>query len=365
MLYIFYINLLLALIAFVNSYSFRKIPKELRLILPTTVILPYRNEVKNLPNILKSLEKSLKNENLSAVLVNDQSTDGSQELTTKLVNSWDDSKRSRTKLISSSDKPEGWVGKSWANFQGFKEVSSDTQFLLFIDADIEFNEFAISSCINMMEKEELDLVSPYPKQIALTWSEKLFQPLLHWSWMTTLLLRKSEKSKRPSTVVANGQFMAVRKIAYETCGGHEKIRTQVLDDIALGRLLRRNNLNVILADGLEYITCRMYSNFSELIGGYSKSLWSSLPNLFAAFMVSVFYFATSILPVLGIILNWKYSLVSLLAIVASRYICALRFGESLISPIFQPMAILMFILLMKLSWYKKYTNKIQWKGRTI
>ena len=55
----------------------------------------------------------------------------------------------------------------------------------------------------------LDLVSPYPRQVAVTAAERLVQPLLQWSWLTTLPLRRGRAVA--ARVAGRGQRPAARR----------------------------------------------------------------------------------------------------------------------------------------------------------
>ena len=59
----------------------------------------------------------------------------------------------------------------------------------------------------------------------------MIQPLLQWSWLSTVPLRIAEKSGRPSLAVANGQFFAVRENALDSVSGYLVSNTAVLDDM--------------------------------------------------------------------------------------------------------------------------------------
>src|SRR5206468_2667875 len=76
---------------------------------------------------------------------------------------------------------------------------------------------------------------------------RLLQPLLAWSWMVTLPLRRAERSARPSMVAANGQFLLVDAAALAAAGG--PVLDAVLDDIALARAVKRSGGRVGVADG--------------------------------------------------------------------------------------------------------------------
>ena len=104
---------------------------------------------------------------------------------------------SRFTVIDSPALRPGWLGKVSALQSGYEATTSD--YIITLDADVRLEPNAIMRAITQMERLRLDFISPYPRQIAQTFSEKLIQPLLHWSWMATVILRLAEKYPRRST----------------------------------------------------------------------------------------------------------------------------------------------------------------------
>ena len=148
--------------------------------------------------------------------------------------------------------------------------------LVFLDADVVLAPQAVAATVQLLRAAGLDLASPYPRQLAETWSERLVQPLLQWSWLTLLPLRRAESSPRPSLAAANGQLLAVDAEAYRRVGGHAAVRAEVLDDVALrpraqGRAAARGGV----VDGTWLATCRMYEGWPTLRAGYTKSAWAA------------------------------------------------------------------------------------------
>jgi len=108
-----------------------------------------------------------------------------------------------------------------------------------VDADVRLAPDALSAMDSVLQRTGSDFLSPYPSQSAVTMSERLVQPLLQWTWMTTVPLRLAMRSSRPSLAVANGQFLIVKKSALIAVGGFAAIQSSVLDDIDLVRALIR------------------------------------------------------------------------------------------------------------------------------
>jgi hypothetical protein len=63
----------------------------------------------------------------------------------------------------------------------------------------------------------------------------------------------------------------VRRTAYFAAGGHAAVRDEVLEDVKLAQLLRRNGYRIGAAEGLELLSVRMYRNGAEVREGLAKN----------------------------------------------------------------------------------------------
>src|SRR5204862_6903746 len=177
----------------------------------------------------------------------------------------------RVRLGAGAPLPPGWLGKPHACHQLAQLATGEV--LVFVDADVVLSPDAVAAAVGLLAG--FDLVSPYPRLVARTWSERLIQPLLPWSWLTFLPLRLMERSRRPSLAAAGGQFLVVDRAAYHRAGGHTAVRDRVLEDVELARAVKRAGGRIALADGSRLASCRMYRSWPELRDGYAKSLWAA------------------------------------------------------------------------------------------
>jgi hypothetical protein len=218
-----------------------------------------------------------------------------------------------------------------------------------------------------MQKYNLKLASPYPKQIANGLLNRLIQPLLQWSWLTTVPLGFARNSKRPSLAVANGQFLICDANAYRSVGGHEAIRGEVFDDIELLRTFLRAGLAGTVIDGTQLATCHMYQTNQELVSGYAKSLWQAfgggLGSLATLGLLSYVY----IFPLVGFV-NGQVRLATLayLGGVIGRLFCAQKTKSRLLpDALAHPISIALFVWLNAISWQRHLRGTITWKDRNI
>jgi glycosyltransferase involved in cell wall biosynthesis len=350
------ISIFLFVMAGVNSRRIR-IPRNGRDLTATVaVLLPVRNEAVNIIEFVASLKAQVGISDLNFYFLDDNSQDETAELLKREI-----AGDPRFSVISGSPLPEGWLGKPWALEQLRTRIKAD--YFVNIDADVRLVPLAICAAINLLIDQELDFVSPYPKQIANTFGERMIQPLLHWSWLSTVPLRMAEKSGRASFAVANGQFFAVRETALSKVSGYSAIKSAVLDDMELARTLLRSGFKGTVADGAHLATCHMYNSWAEVKAGYGKSLWAAFGSKFGSLIAVAFLFLTGIFPLIAIFAGFSAGFYALEFVIVSRIIAARISGARFIDTAFHPLSSLLLIYLIIYSWSAR--GKVLWKGRAI
>jgi glycosyltransferase involved in cell wall biosynthesis len=318
------------------------------------VLIPVRNEAENIVELIDCLTKQSHLSSLEIIFIDDSSTDSTNKLLKTAV-----SEGAPIKIVSAPVLPNGWLGKPWALQQGY--LIARGEIIVTLDADVRLLPTAIAQTVAMLGAR--DFISAYPKQVAITFTERLVQPLLQWSWMTTVPLRIAERSSRTSLAVANGQFFVVKKEALDHVSGFQGIATEVLDDMKLARALISSGAHGGVADGSKLAQTRMYKNFAEIKAGYGKSLWSAFSNPLGATLAIAFIFLTGIAPVLMLISGDPIGLFTYLLIVLTRLLSAQRSGGRLLDSLLHPISSAILIYLIIYSW--RMRGKVQWKGRTL
>jgi glycosyltransferase involved in cell wall biosynthesis len=319
-----------------------------------TVLIPVRNEAENIIELIDCLTKQSHLKSLEIIFIDDSSTDSTSKLLKTAV-----SEGAPIKIVNAPELPSGWLGKPWALQQGY--LIARGVIIVTLDADVRLAPTAISQGIAMMG--ERDFISPYPRQIAKTFAERLVQPLLQWSWMTTVPLRLAERSNRSSLAVANGQFFIVKKSSLDVISGFQAIGTEVLDDMKLARALIATGVHGGVADGTSLAQTRMYKNFGEIKAGYGKSLWSAFSTPLGSGAAIAFIFVTGIAPVLIWFSGNPIGLFTYEVIVITRMMSAKRSGGKMIDSFLHPISSAILIYLIIYSWRAR--GKVQWKGRTL
>ena len=354
---IFILNTILLALSLLNFFTIRKPEAAQEISESVVVLLPMRNEAGNAARVITELAQQENLSKFTLVVIDDNSEDETFSIADSLQSE-------RVKVIQAPLPPVGWIGKVSALQAGLEsKYLQGADFIISVDADVSFEKNSIARAVATLKRHNIDFISPYPRQIALTWSERLIQPLLQWSWMSTLLLRGAEKFPMKSTVVCNGQFLAMRAESLLSIGGFTAVATHVLDDIELGRAFVESGFKGAVIDGSSIASTRMYSSFNELRAGYGKSLNRAFGSLPGSIVAAIFMVATGVLPLIYALDGDLLALSALIAIIATRLISAISSGSRMRDSFLHSASVVIFIYLLYFSWSNR--GKTQWKGRTV
>ena len=331
-----------------------------------SILIPARDEAANIGACLTAAMDSQLVQLLEILVLDDGSSDDTPEVVRRTA--LDDP---RVRLIPGGNLPlpAGWLGKPWACARLADQAAGDV--LVFLDADVHLQPEGIAATVTLLRQSGLDLVSPYPRQLADGLLVRLVQPLLQWSWLTFLPLGIAERSARPSLAAANGQLLAVDAAAYLAVGGHNSVRGEVLDDIELLKSFKQSGFHGSVVDGTDIATCRMYTTAQELIAGYSKSLWAAFGSRSGAVASTGALLLLYVVPPAAALLGPTqrargFGVAGYLAGVVGRTLVARRTGQQVIPDVLsQPASILAFAGLTALSWHRHNAGTLVWKGRSL
>ncbi|MHC1562463.1 glycosyltransferase family 2 protein [Actinomycetospora sp. C-140] len=317
------------------------------------VLVPARDEASRIADCVGALRAAVDGWPVPAeILVLD---DGSRDATAARA------REAGVRVLDGVLPPPGWLAKPWACRQLARATDADV--LVFVDADVVVAPHGLAATVDLLRRSGLDLVCPHPRQHAEGVAERLVQPLLAWSWLSTLPLGVAERSPRPSLTAANGQLLAVDAHAYRTAGGHPP--RDVLDDIALLRAVKRAGGHGVVADGTAVASCRMYRGAAEVREGYAKSLWAAFGSPGNAAGVLGLLLLAHVVPALAALRGSRVGLAGYLAGVASRALAARRTGARVGDALAQPVSVLAVGALTVDSFRRRRAGTLRWRGRPV
>jgi chlorobactene glucosyltransferase len=231
-----------------------------------SILIPAKDEAKQIERCITSVLKQ-DYPNFEIIAIDDRSSDGTGEILDRLAAT---DARLKVVHLSAGALPGGWGGKSFALHNGL--THAEGQWLLFVDADVLLEPDVLSATIAWAKKRDFDLISVLPRFVSGTLAEGVLQPLAGaaTSGMFLIALTNSPQWK---TAFANGQYLCVRREAYDAVGGHEAIRGTLSEDVAIARKLKSAGFRPRLGWGDSWATVRMYEGFGSIFRGWSRNFY--------------------------------------------------------------------------------------------
>lgn len=240
------------------------LPESLPLI---SILVPARNEESDIVTCLESL-RGQDYPNYEILILDDNSSDNTADIVERIA-----AKDPRVRLLRGKPLPGGWTGKCFACHQLASEARGS--WLLFTDADTIHAPGMLSSALAYAYNNSLSMLSGFPLQRTDSFSQRVVVPVMYFiilSWFPLWWLQKG--SRRPRPGLAIGQFLFVSAPAYHEIGGHEAVKSHILEDVWLGFEMARHNKQQAVVDLSQVVACRMYEGLSDLWEGFTKWMYS-------------------------------------------------------------------------------------------
>jgi chlorobactene glucosyltransferase len=326
-----------------------------------SLLIPCRNEANNIATCVSHLLQQ-DYSRFEVLVLDDQSDDDTAAIVRSFAK-----QDGRVRLLKGQSLPDGWTGKNWACHQLSRQATGE--FLIFTDADNFFSTDAVSKTVGWMEAYQLDLFSAFPQQITATWSEKWVVSFFDLTVYALLPLWLTYRSSFPSLAAANGQWLAIRKGAYERLGGHEAVRQQVVEDVELARRSKQLGMSILTASGRDAVQGRMYRSLHEVWSGFAKNAFGLMgfrPLPFMIFLLLLFLLCILPYGLVFVATVRTLALVMVAMNVLIRGLVALKFKQPVWhSMVFHPLAIVLVLALAIHSMISFYHDGVVWKGRRI
>jgi hopene-associated glycosyltransferase HpnB len=291
-------------------------------------IMPARDEADVIATSLGSLFGQSFSGRLDIVLVDDESTDGTAEAALSCAAAEDAAER--LTILRTDGVASGWTGKLAAMHRGFVHVRSlprQPDFVLFCDADIAFGPNLVERLVTGAVARNAVLVSLMVKLRCHSAAERWFVPAFVFFFQKLYPFAWVNDPAR-STAAAAGGVMLARPEALAQAGGLEAIRDALIDDCALGALMKRQGpIWLGLTD--DAWSLRPYPDFADIQrmvtrSAYAQLRYSPLRLLGASLGMTLVYIAPLLLALFAESPAREAALVAYL-LMAQAYMPSLRF----------------------------------------
>jgi glycosyltransferase involved in cell wall biosynthesis len=228
-----------------------------------SAIIPARNEEEVIATCVRALAQQP--EIVEIVVVNDQSADRTAEIARAVA-----AEVPQLRVLETREVPPGWVGKNHAVWVGAQEAKS--QWLLFTDADAELLAGAAARALQVAEETGAALISFSPQQVTASWYEKALITFVYCR-LAKYFSYDAVNDPNSKAAAANGQFLMMRRDAYEAIGGHASVAGEVLEDVALAARAKSAGYRIWFGAGRGVVRARMYRSFAAMWEGWRKNLY--------------------------------------------------------------------------------------------
>ncbi|PAP77771.1 glycosyltransferase family 2 protein [Rubrivirga marina] len=257
-----------AAVAAVLAMNLWSVARDRRRTLPTdlptvSVLVPARNEEANLRALLPTL---LAQHGVEAefVVVDDASDDGT----------WDVLKAHadpRLVPVRGSGPPEGWVGKPHALYQAAKRATGDV--FVFLDADAQLrDDGALARLVGrwVANGGAGTAMTSLPRYLDRG-PAALLTSLVPFAVLAALPIPLVPRVQAPSLSALNGQIWVMGADDYRHLAPHEAVKNDVLEDVMIGRYLKRSGVRLYFQNLSGEVAVWMYRSFEEAWRGFQKN----------------------------------------------------------------------------------------------
>jgi glycosyltransferase involved in cell wall biosynthesis len=248
-----------------------------------SAIIPARNEEASIALAVESIAAQL--EVGEVIVVNDQSTDATGAILAELA-----ARVPKLRVLETGALPAGWVGKNYAVSIG--AAAAKGEWLLLTDADTFHYSGSTRRALMDAVDHNAVLVSYSPEQELQTWWERALIPFVYCRLAAKFSFARVNDPARPDAA-ANGQFVLMLRDAYEAVGGHAGVARELLEDVALARLVKQSGYGIYFTAPMGVVRTRMYRSFAAMWQGWTKNLYP----LVGGNSQSLFYELVEILPI--------------------------------------------------------------------
>lgn len=323
-----------------------------------SVIVPARNEEASIGRCLQSLCKQ--DGSFEVVMVDDHSTDQTVERAGRYTNA---------RIIGADPLSAGWTGKCNACWSGARRARGE--WLLFTDADTVHSTGSITQAVQEAEATGSALLSYSPEQEVRGFWERTVMPLV-FSDLARTYSPKDICDPASLAAAANGQFLLVSREAYDAVGGHAAVSGEILEDVALAKLVKQSGRRIRFRLGTGIVQTRMYRGLGQMAEGWTKNLALLFPRPDKLARARMFEFDFSVgllvLALVEFLLHMPQVAVALAAVALifflKIYVRVRKAHFDSLSTLISPLGLPVYAYLLRRSRLSHQQGSVSWKGRT-
>jgi glycosyltransferase involved in cell wall biosynthesis len=243
-----------------------------------SILFAARDEEEKLPAALATLME-IDCPDLEVIAVEDRSRDSTGRILDEFA-----ALHPRLRVVHVEDLPPGWLGKPHALQKAYEAATGE--WLIFTDADVRFKPDVLRRAITLARQQKLDHLSLLcDVEMVGFWEKALitfFVAIFHLATNPRMV-----GSHRSPFYVGIGAFQLVKRSAYEASGTHRRLAMEVIDDMKLGKLIKRSGFRSGVGISQDSVVVRWHAGFGNLIRGVTK-------NFFAGFGYNLGFVAVGI-----------------------------------------------------------------------
>ena len=331
-----------------------------------SVCIPARNEERDIKNCVESLLNQ-DYPNFEVIVVDDNSNDNTAKIVCSMTEQYPN-----LIFVAGAQLAPGWTGKPYALHQAYQR--SRGQYLLFTDADLRYQPHALKTAIHTMICKDIDLLTLMPAAVFGSFWERVVQPVI-FGFIAALTNFRKVNSESHQSAMGFGAFLLFKKEAYQKIGGHLSVANEVLEDVMIAKKAKLNGLSILVADGKNLFSIRMYHSMKEIWMGWRKNIFLAMKSsIFRASYYMVMVLCFLLTPYIVVICNlwvgvgsvWVgVSLLGLgLSLAAGLGLCH-ELGLKSKNVFFFPLgAIVMVAIMFNSMVHTLLLRRTEWRGRT-
>lgn len=325
-----------------------------------SIIVPARNEEETVEQALNTL-LALDYDNYEVIAVNDRSTDSTGEILERMEKEC----HAKFRVVHHTVLPEGWLGKTHAMWTAARYATGD--WLLFTDADVLFKPDSLRRALAYAEAIPADHLVLFPRMIMKRPGEYMMIAFFQTMFMFG---HRPWKVADPSTDdhMGVGAFNLVRRRVYEAVGTYEALRMEVLDDMKLGKVVKKAGFAQRNVFGGDLISLRWGKGAMGIVNNLTKNFFAVLSFQWWRTVISAFGLAfLNFGPFLGIFLAHGWARVPYAVALFAMF--AVYIGMSWRSPVpayyflLHPVGTALFVYtLLRSMFLTLWNDGIEWRG---